>query len=162
VCICSCGAGLRNSRTGIPALPFCRANLSVSWKPAEYPKEFLHLGDHIRAKRLERGLQIKELAKQLTADEGSVAAWESGRRHPSLRKLHRLLDFLGHDPRPKAMTLGQRLRKVRTAAGLSTRELADEFGVDPCTLQSWERDEHAPIARHRQQIVSLLTRAEEK
>jgi hypothetical protein len=54
-----------------------RTTLKTAWKPPEYPKEFRHLGDHIRAKRLDVGLQIKQLAKQLTAEESRKAANQS-------------------------------------------------------------------------------------
>jgi len=137
-------------------LPFCTARLTAQWKPAEYPREFRHLGDHIRAKRLDLGLQIKQLARRLGTDEDSVASWERGERCPSLRKLPKILGFLGYDPRPKPATLGEHLRRFRTAVGESTRELAGKLGVDPSTLEGWERGEHAPIDRYRRMIVSLL------
>lgn len=90
----------------IPALPFCRAKLTASWRTGEYPKEFRHLGDYIRAKRLDLGLQVKQLAKLLKADEGSVASWEGGGRRPSLYKLPRIFEFIGGDPRPDPGSLG--------------------------------------------------------
>lgn len=76
------------------ALPFCRVRLTATLRPTGYPKEFRHLGDHIRARRLDLGLQIKQLADPFKTDEGSVAAWESGSRQPSLYKLPGLLAFL--------------------------------------------------------------------
>lgn len=135
-----------------------RTTLRTPRKPANCPKQIKHLGDHIRAKRLDLGLQIKQLAKHLDSDEGSVASWERGDRNPSLRKLPKVLVFLGYDPRPNAFTLGDRLRRFRTAVGLSTRELAHKRGLDQSTLEGWERGEHVPIDRYRRMIVSLLTR----
>lgn len=120
-------------------MPFCRATLTGHWKPAEYPKEFHHLGDHIRAKRLDLGLQIKQLAKQLKTDEGSVASWEAGSRYPSLRKLPGVLHFIGHDPRPEATALGRKVRDRRRALGLSQKELAQRLGIDPSTVLNLEQ-----------------------
>jgi len=97
-CTCRRVSDHRSTRTDIPALPFCTARLTAAWKPSDYPKEFRHFGDHIRAKRLDLGLQIKQLAARLGSDEGSVACWENGSRRPSLRKLPKILEFLGYDP----------------------------------------------------------------
>lgn len=41
-------------------------------------------------------------------------------------------------------TLGDRIRKARTVAGLDQRELAAELGVNRNTLALWERDAHRP------------------
>lgn len=41
-------------------------------------------------------------------------------------------------------TLGDRIRKARTAAGLDQRQLAAELGVNRNTLALWERDAHRP------------------
>jgi len=142
---------------GIPALPFCTARLTALWKPAEYPKEFRHLGDHIRAKRLDLGLQIKQLARQLGTDEGSVAAWEDGSRRPSLRKLPKVLEFLKYDPRTPSKTIGERLRQYRTARGVSHRELARAIGVDPSTVNSWERGEHKPSRKCLRMLAKVIS-----
>ena len=139
-----------------PRVAMLRKTLRTTRKPAGYPLVFNHLGDHIRAKRLDLGLQIKQLARQLGTDEGSVASWEQGGRKPSLRKLPKVLGFLGYDSRPNPCTFGGRLRKCRTGLGLSTRQLSARLDVDASTLKCWERGEHAPIERHRQTIISLL------
>ena len=138
-----------------------RTSLRTSWRPAGYPNIFNHLGDHLRAKRLDLGLQIQQLAARLDSDEGSVTCWEKGSCRPSLRKLPKILASIGYDPRPSALTLGGRLRKFRTALGLSTREFAGKLGVDQSTLEGWERGEQAPIDRFHRVIINLL-RAEEK
>lgn len=38
-------------------------------------------------------------------------------------------------------TLGERLRRLRAAAGLSTRELAGKIGCDHSLVVRWEGDE---------------------
>lgn len=38
------------------------------------------------------------------------------------------------------MTFGQRLKKVRQAAGLSRVALSRELDIDPSTVQRWEED----------------------
>ena len=85
-CTCRCDADRRSSRTGIPALPFCTARLNAHWKPADYPKEFRHFGDHIRAKRMNLGLTKKALAMWFGVDEESIANWERGR--PASKRNH--------------------------------------------------------------------------
>jgi hypothetical protein len=97
-----------------------QSKLAATWKPAQFPKEFRHLGDHIRAKRLGVGLQIKQLASLLGVDEGSVASWETGLRKPSLARLPLVFGFLGGDPRPTSNSVGVRLKQWREARGVTT------------------------------------------
>lgn len=46
--------------------------------------------------------------------------------------------------RRPVFTLGDRIRKARTVAGLDQRQLAAEVGVNRNTLALWERDAHKP------------------
>ena len=134
-----------------------RTTLRATWRPAHYPKQIKHLGDHIRKKRIELGWQVCRLASELATDAGSVAAWEKGRRHPSLRKLPKVLRFLGYDPRCPGTTVGERLRRHRTARGMSHRELARVIGVDASTVDNWERGEHEPSPRCQRMLARFLS-----
>lgn len=46
--------------------------------------------------------------------------------------------------RRPAFTLGDRLRKARSCAGLDQRQLAERVGVNRNTLALWELDRHRP------------------
>lgn len=50
-----------------------------------------------------------------------------------------MIGFLGYDPRPAGMSLGERLRLTREARGLSIEELAGNWSVDPTTIWKWEQ-----------------------
>ena len=83
------------------ALPFCRSTLKAE-KPEVfgYPPELNTLGDHIRARRLERGLFQKDVAKLVGVCTDTVTNGEKNRSSPDLRALPGVVEFLGYDPRP--------------------------------------------------------------
>jgi transcriptional regulator with XRE-family HTH domain len=83
---------------------------------------------------MDLGLQVKEVATQLGADEQSVSGWELGHRQPSLVHLPAVIHWLGYDPRPLTESLGIRIRRWREARGLSQEHLARSLQVDPSTL----------------------------
>ncbi len=52
------------------------------------------LSDRLIAFRRLRGLSIKELARQLGIDEGTLAKWENGEREPGRNRMEILEAFL--------------------------------------------------------------------
>jgi transcriptional regulator with XRE-family HTH domain len=142
--------------TRIPALPFCKSTLKTERKRAGYPCFVNHLGDHIRKRRLDVGLQLKQLAQQLGAHEQCVASWERGLREPSIRFWPKLILFLGHDPRPLPETLADRVRHRRIGLGLTIKQLASELGVDPGTLADWEGGRRQPAGKFLAKVSGLL------
>jgi len=123
----------------------------------ELSGEPVTLGDHIRRRRLELGLEQRELARQLGADEMTVCNWEKGRTFPSIRFLPRIVRFLGYVPfRLDSLSVGERLRLTRMLLGLSQRELARKLGVDPSTVRKWEAGKSAPARHHVASIDEIL------
>lgn len=57
---------------------------------------------------------------------------------------------------PKAQALGVALRRVRTQAGLTTRELADRIGRNHGEISRWETGDRAPKPEHVAQILATL------
>ncbi|MCI0465142.1 MAG: helix-turn-helix domain-containing protein [Gemmataceae bacterium] len=45
---------------------------------------------------------------------------------------------------PKSETLGQRLQRLRLAAGLTQEQLAEKSGVPVWSLRNWEHDHRLP------------------
>jgi transcriptional regulator with XRE-family HTH domain len=125
-------------------LPFARARLTTSWKPAVYPKELKDLTDHLQKRRIDLGLQWKEVAEQLAVDSTTLTNWTKRRTQPDLRCLPRVIRWLGYDPRPKARTIGEALVRYREGKGASQRQLAKRLAVDPSTLARWERGKRIP------------------
>ena len=123
----------------------------------ELSREPVTLGDHIRRRRLELGLEQRELARQLGADEMTVCNWEKGRTFPSIRFLPRIVRFLGYVPfRLDSLSVGERLRLTRMLLGLSQRELARKLGVDPSTVRRWETGKSVPARHHVASIDEVL------
>ncbi len=52
------------------------------------------LGDHLRKRRLDRGLTQKELAAMLGVDETSVYNWEKNRCRPARQMMQKIAAFM--------------------------------------------------------------------
>ena len=123
----------------------------------EFSGEPVTLGDHIRRRRLELGLEQRELARQLGADEMTVCNWEKGRTFPSIRFLPRIVRFLGYVPfRLESLSVGERIRLRRMLLGLSQRELARRLSVDPSTVRRWEAGKRVPARHYMVSIDEIL------
>jgi len=123
----------------------------------EFSGEPVTLGDHIRRRRLELGLEQRELARQLGADDMTVCNWEKGRTFPSIRFLPRIVRFLGYVPfRLDSLSVGERLRLTRMLRGLSQRELARRLSVDPSTVRRWEAGKRVPARHYMVSIDEIL------
>jgi transcriptional regulator with XRE-family HTH domain len=75
---------------------------------------------------------------------------------PADRLWPRVLAFLGYDPTPPALTLGERLRAARRRQGLSIKRLARALPCDEGTAAKWEADQAIPVEPHRQALHRLL------
>jgi transcriptional regulator with XRE-family HTH domain len=105
---------------------------------------------------MDLGLSQREVAARIGADVLSVVNWEKGYTEPELRFLPAILSLLGHDPRPKGATIGERLVRLRTGKGWPQKLAAHELGVDPATLARWERNKRAPTGTYRAKVESFL------
>jgi transcriptional regulator with XRE-family HTH domain len=121
-----------------------------------YPKEINSLGDHIRGRRLDLNLLLKQVAGQIGVDATTIHNWESNASLPAIRYVPAILEFLGYDPFPPAQTLGERLVTARKALGLSQQKLALSLGVDPGTWQSWEAGQHRHMGRNVERVERFL------
>jgi len=62
--------------------------------PAAYPRELNTLGDHVRKRRLELGMQQKDVARRLGVDEMTVNNWERHRTTPAPGFIGKIRGFL--------------------------------------------------------------------
>jgi len=138
------------------ALPFCHLNLKSPKPDGRYPSHLQRLGDHIRKRRLDLSLLQKEIAARLGADPTTVNNWETGKSEPRLWFVPRILAFLGYDPRSTGAGFGERLRRARTARGLSIQALSHLLRVDTTTVWKWEEGRHQPIARLRRRLKEMF------
>ena len=112
-----------------------------------YPTKPRDLGDHLRKKRMDRGLRQVDLANRLRVTEETVTNWELGRSKPATHLMARVIKFLGYDPEPVAeqnASLGGALLAYRRRHGLTQTQLAKRLRVDEDTVRYWERGQHTP------------------
>src|SRR3990172_6150033 len=96
-----------------------------------YPKQFKHLGDHIRARRIDLRLLQREVVALIGVTENVIHKWERGHAEPEVRHFPALIGFLGYNPLPEPRTPGQSVRRERMTRGWSISRLAREAGGDP-------------------------------
>jgi DNA-binding XRE family transcriptional regulator len=88
-----------------------------------------------------------EAAGVLGADYKTLMWWELDEREPFVHCYPAIVSFLGHDPWPQPVTLGDHLTAERRRRGLAIDKAAILIGVDEGTLRRWERGEWKPTKR---------------
>jgi len=142
------------------ALPCCHVTLSSDRRDNRIrPAVLKSLGDHIKERRLDLGLQKKELARQLRVDETTIHNWEDKGATPALRFIPRIVDFVGYDPNDNGApdSISETLRVRRRRLGLSQKKLALLLGINQSSIAGWERGEHRPTKRSLQVIDEFLS-----
>ena len=86
----------------------------------------------------------RDLRKRFKLEKDTYANWEKDRCKPAMKHWPGVIEFLGFDPSPKPITLGEKLFAYRRANGVSRKELARRLGVDEGTLWRWEVDQRKP------------------
>ena len=141
----------------IPALPFCHAEIRVAKpKSDRYPNELKSLGDHIRARRIDLVLFQSQVAEQIGVHELTITNWERNTTSPEVQYIPAIIRFLDYDPLAAGTSFPERLNAARRARGLTQQQLASEVGVDPSTIQGWERGQHEPSRRRWEMIATIL------
>jgi DNA-binding XRE family transcriptional regulator len=78
-----------------------------------YPASPETLGDHLKKKRLDLGLNKKQAGQEIGVDETTVYNWENSRTVPALRLMPSLGRFIGYAPYAPAHSLPERLKARR-------------------------------------------------
>ena len=120
------------------------------------PKEFVTIGDHVRAARIKRGMEQKELASQLAVHVASIVNWEKDHSFPAIGHCGKLIEFVGYDPFPQPTTFAEELLSFRRIRGLRMEDAAQLAGVDPCSWSSWERGEREITSSYFKKLVQLI------
>ena len=125
---------------------------------------------------MDAGLQIKELASIVGATEDSVINWELRGVRPSQLHLRRVIDFIFQqsegnvtrkelvkllfrdDPTypPEAKTLGDKIRALRMENPLSIKQLAQQLGVNECTVAAWELGRSQPSSEKLERVLAFI------
>jgi DNA-binding transcriptional regulator YiaG len=79
--------------------------------------------------------------------------WEQGKHEPEVMFLPAVIAFLGYDPYPVSASLSERILAARRRQGISQRELARRLGLDPTTVQAWEKGK---VLRRYPRLVRLF------
>ena len=60
------------------------------------------------------------------------------------------------------LTIGQQLRELRQAAGLTRKEFADEIGTSESVIASWENDTRLPSSGDLKKVARVMGCSEER
>jgi len=110
-------------------------------RPAEILENPQTIGEHIKRERQIRGLRQIDVAEALNLNPHTVTNWErrGAIRYPSYYPV--LIEWLGYDPFPKPASPGEHLLHSRLRMGLTSREMAERWGIDQGTLLRLEKDQ---------------------
>ena len=138
-------------------MPLYRKSLTASkYRPSEPPRT---LGERLRAWRLARGLEQRDVAAMLGVRPATVGRWERGQKRPAIQLMPGVLMLLGPDPSATQKSLPEeRLLPARQLLGLYQAALAEKLGVDRGTVGDWERGVRLPSEERLAAVEALLTR----
>ena len=136
-------------------MPLCRKTLMASkCRPSEPPRT---LGERLKAWRLQRGLEQRDVAARLGVRPATYGRWERGQKRPAIQLMPGVLTLLGPDPSATQKSLpGERLLSARQLLGLTQAGLAEKLGVDRGTVGEWERGVWLPAEERLAAVEALL------
>lgn len=114
------------------------------------------LGEHLRRRRLDLALTQRTLAETFGVSTESIRMWERGLAVPLARHYAALVEFLGYDPQPVGVGIGDRLSRLRRRLGLTYRELATLIGFDEGSLCRWTTGNRQPSLWMMSKLISRL------
>jgi transcriptional regulator with XRE-family HTH domain len=125
------------SITSLATFTFCHLTLRcLKPKGSYYPKEIRTIGDLIRRRRLDLGLNQTKVGLRLGVHYVTVGEWERGRKEPSPKRLQAIEAFLGTIMEPTATyaeALINRLPEVRALPQALGRRGSALPGLPPAT-----------------------------
>lgn len=121
-------------------------------------------GEKIRALREERGYTLQELARRANLSLSYLSEIERGSKKPSLKTLEKLAAALNvpktqlieGDVVERGLSLGDKIRILRTEKKLSLQELADRAGISLSYLSEIERGTVYPSLSTVKRIAEAL------
>jgi transcriptional regulator with XRE-family HTH domain len=112
----------------------------------------------LKAWRLERGLEQRDLAAMLGVRPATVGRWEWDQKRPAIQLMPGVLTLLGPS---SCVTQNsppeERLLSARQLLGLSQAGLAEKLGVDRGTVGDWERGVRLPAEERLAAVEALLS-----
>lgn len=116
------------------------------------------IGEHIKKRRLDLGLLLRDAAEEMGVSLWTVINWESGETTPPVWYGPRIIKFLDYDPMPEAASLPGEVWKLRWRLGLTQKELAEKLGVGEGAVGDWEKGRCRPSRELRERFEQLRKR----
>jgi transcriptional regulator with XRE-family HTH domain len=117
--------------------PKCEIRLKAP-RPCRYkePDECDTLGGHLRNRRLRINESQGCVAQKLCVETDTITNWELNRNEPHVHYVHHFSDYLRYNPLYDlaGTSLGKRIQQQLLVKGLTQREFANKFNVDPATI----------------------------
>jgi transcriptional regulator with XRE-family HTH domain len=107
---------------------------------------------------MDLGLLQKEVARTFGLKTHTIRLWELDLHRPAAKYLPAIIRFLGYDPVPNVTSLPKRLKAARRRLGLSQRELARRFGINPKTICIWETGRGSRRTRRMEKLFEEFVR----
>ena len=127
-------------------------------KLKDYQDNPTTLEGHLRKKRKELGLTIKEAGRRMGLCVVSVTGIEQGHRSMlPMPTFSKVLAFLGYYPFPST-TIGEQLLMLRRKNGWTLKQAARQLGVDYETWGRWENGAAVPKRRHLPLLDAFLAK----
>jgi site-specific DNA recombinase len=122
-----------------------------------YPEKLIHIGHHIRKRRIELGMSQRELAKLFEVTEETIYNWENGKKTPALKFIPKIIAFLGYVPfRCESEDLIERLKFYKFINGLTVEELAERLSKHPDQVRAWLTGRRKPSRKNEETIRKFL------
>lgn len=83
--------------------------------------------------------------------------WERDERAPYVHQYPAIIQYLGYEPWPETVSLGEKLLAQRRRHGLSIKRSAEIAGVDEGTFRRWQSGEWKPQRRSLPLIGAFLS-----
>jgi len=132
----------------IVALPFCHVELKAQRRVVlPYPTTLKTLGDHIRKRRLDLGLNQKEVSKIIGTIPNTICSWENNSFKPSICFMPKIIDFLSYALYTPPQSLREKLITYRQFLGITQKKLAKMMGVNATSIRDWEKGIHRPRSK---------------
>ena len=139
-------------------LPFSQLDISTP-KPIGqgYTKLPQTIGNQIRNRRLELGLEQTEVADMISVSHNVIGILERGEMQPNSIHRPKIVQFLGYVPWPiDTKKLGGKLEHARLLKGLSMGDVAKRIGTIKTTVMRWEKNAYRPKPEVLKKLSELL------
>lgn len=128
-------------------------------KPTGYPDSPQTLGEHIRRKRMDKGISQVIAAKEIGVSKDCLCNWEQNRNQPRLYQYPAIFTFLGYYPFDhETESFGGMIKRYKYENGLSNEKLAKQLGIYEGTVARWEYNKKSPSVKRLQFVLSVISK----